>query len=772
MTLHRTVLAVLIGLLLGNLAEAEVVPAPATTDPIQQAIEKGVAYLYATQKDGSWEVAPKRVGTDHAWRTFQGDVWGGNTAMAVYALLSAGEKPTDPRLAKAIEFLKRSDQVGVYNLGVRCVVWSKLPQTQEIKQLLKRDSGMLMNGMKTSGPALGFYYYLPNGGKNEYDLSVSQFAVLGMWAAADAGVEIPDRYWEIVDTAWRKNQLPDGGWAYCRTKPGSASNPSATMTLAGVATLFIAQDHLRSGAAGCKGRQPDTNIDRGIAVIEKNMQTILNGKVEVWPHQYYGIFGLERVGVASGYKYFGSIDWFAQLSSTLIKSQSPDGRWNSGIYDAVNTSFAIISLARGRAPVVMNKLNYDNNAAAGDSKADRASRWDQRPHDVANAVKYVSKQLERDLNWQIVKLDAPADDLHDAPILYISGSEALHFTDAEEAKLKTFVEQGGLILGHPDCADPDFTKSFKSLGMKLFKDAGEFRKLEQEHPIYTRQQFPWKSWKNKPDLQGLSNGVRELMLIIPTGDPGKSWQLADFKTKEEQFQLVSDIFLYATEGKDLRNKGATHIVHPNPTVTTTKTFKIARINAGDNPDPEPGGWRRLSAVMHNDSGIDLETPLIKLEPNALDGFKLAHLTGTRKIKLNDDQQKVIKSFIDAGGTLVIDAASGNTEFSAAIDEQMQQIFGEDAKQLGNSIDPNHALYNATGKPMGNIQFRSFAGSVLPRGLKTPLLRGITIKDRLAVIVSHEDLSGGMVGQQVDGIVGYTPDSATAIMKNIVLFANR
>ena len=43
-------------------------------------------------------------------------------------------------------------------------------------------------------------------------------------------------------------------------------------------------------------------------------------------------------------------------------------------------------------------------------------------------------------------------------------------------------------------------------------------------------------------------------------------------------------------------------------------------------------------------------------------------------------------------------------------------------------------------------------------------------DRVAVFFSREDLSAGLVGNDVDGILGYTPDTATAIMRNVLLYA--
>ena len=56
----------------------------------------------------------------------QGNTWGGFTALSTYSLLAAGEKKSDPRIVKALDFLKRADIVGIYALGVRSEVWLSL----------------------------------------------------------------------------------------------------------------------------------------------------------------------------------------------------------------------------------------------------------------------------------------------------------------------------------------------------------------------------------------------------------------------------------------------------------------------------------------------------------------------------------------------------------------------------------------------------------------------------------------------------------------------
>jgi hypothetical protein len=53
-------------------------------------------------------------------------------------------------------------------------------------------------------------------------------------------------------------------------------------------------------------------------------------------------------------------------------------------------------------------------------------------------------------------------------------------------------------------------------------------------------------------------------------------------------------------------------------------------------------------------------------------------------------------------------------------------------------------------------------------LKVPPLPPCSSCD--AILYSPEDLSTGLVGQEIDGIVGYTPEAATALVRQILLRA--
>ena len=123
-----------------------------------------------------------------------------------------------------------------------------------------------------------------------------------------------------------------------------------------------------------------------------------------------------------------------------------------------------------------------------------------------------------------------------------------------------------MILGNADCGSVAFSQSFHRLGTRLFPKY-EFRKLAPYHPIYD-EQYQAKKWKNHPVVEGMTNGIRELMILIPQADPGHAWQTESTKTKEELFQLAGNIFLYATGKENLEHKGDTYIVHSRGSVAS------------------------------------------------------------------------------------------------------------------------------------------------------------------------------------------------------------
>jgi len=753
----------------------------ATPEQVEAAIVKAKNYLYAAQKNGTWDVVPRPAAKGAAAaqagpiddNAHVGGQWGGLTAVSTYALLAAGEKHNDPRLQPAIAFLKEAELTGTYAIAMRANVWPLLPETPETRKLAKRDADFLLRMVKTQGPAAGMYDYTATGAGGDYSHSRAQYAVLGVWAAARLGAEVPRAYWELVERGWLAHQDKSGGWTY--KAPGETAFPiTAGMTAAGVATLFITNDFLHAqAAAGCSGNAKTPALDAGVKWLADNFDKVGVNLKNERDFPMATLYTVERVGVTGGLKYFGANDWYKKGSDWIVRVQAPSGGFATdghALFTGIpNTCFALLFLARGRAPVAMNKLEYTLEAPAtgagsrGPAAKPLPANWNQRPRDCANFTQWMSKQGERHLNWQVVNLLVPAEELHDSRILYVAGNQPLNFTDAEEAKLKQFVEEGGILFANADCASRPFADSVRKLGTRLFP-AYEFRELPADHVLF-KQWFDAARWRQKPSVLGLSNGVRELIILLPAADPARLWQTAAVGGNEEAFQFAANLFLYSVDKQSLLQKGETFIVKRDPAAKApAASLRVARLQYPGNWDPEPAGWRRLANVLHNRGQLALATDPVKLGDGKLDAtvYKLAHMTGTTKFPLTDAQQAELTQFVAAGGTLIVDAAGGSGEFATSAEGLLVAAFGS-APQV---LSPDHpALGPASAQPLA-IAYRAHARKVL--GPSTaPRLRGIDVGGRTAVFYSAEDLSAGLVGMPIDGIVGYEPPTATDLMSRLL-----
>jgi hypothetical protein len=67
-----------------------------------------------------------------------------------------------------------------------------------------------------------------------------------------------------------------------------------------------------------------------------------------------------------------------------------------------------------------------------------------------------------------------------------------------------------------------------------------------------------------------------------------------------------------------------------------------------------------------------------------------------------------------------------------------------------------------------VTYRPYAQRVLLGAARSGRLVGWEVEGRVGVVFSREDLSTGMVGQSVDGVLGYSPGTATDLMTAIVL----
>ena len=670
--------------------------------------------------------------------------FGGKTALCVYALLAADVDDRDETLQRAVGWLRKQKFTGTYAVAMRACAMAALYRINGDKTLaapLKADVQWLIEAADKEGG----YTYTSSGGKarQTYDNSNSQVAVLGIWAGAGAlDMEVPTTFWQRVERHWVNQQQADGGWGYL-VPPGTVRTRSyGSMTAAGLATLYICFDNLHREEflrASMGGEYKP--IAAAHAWLADHFTADGNPAHGVeW--YFYWLYSLERVGEASGEKYIGGHDWFGKTLGELLSQQDGTGAFG-GADPTCDTSLALIFLARGRHPMLLHKLNY-------------AGKWNSRPRDAANFVDWWSHTFERPVRWQAVRLDAASADLHESPILYISGAGPIEMNDAQVDALRRFVNEGGTIVSEAAGNNADFTIDIKKLYARLFPQYPPAR-LPDTHPIYSIGFRP----TGEAALTGVSNGAR--LLAVHANELSLGLQMGPSATYRPSFEQLANICLYVTDNGTLRSRTSEHwpaAVKFEPRATV----RVVRLRHEGNCDPEPLAWQRLAILMGNKQQVRLDvTGPMDIAGLDFAKYPIAAMTGTGDFKIKMAEAAVLKKFFAAGGTLIVDAAGGGKDFADAVERELFPL-------VPNGISGDVALGHAVYEGVKIAYRREFAAAMSPTGRTQGRLRGVQDGKRLAIIFSPDDLTAGLVGYPCYGLRGYSPDCATALMTSILLNA--
>ena len=716
------------------------VPARAADDltdqQVREAIRQGVQALYNMQEPwGHWDSQndPRKGGG----KVSNDDKnWGGHTALACYGLLTAGEEwQQNPKLQKPLEFLAKAEIDGTYAVGLRAHVWPKLPD--KFLPELQEDAYLLVEGLNSKG---AYRYVL---GDEQVDNSCTQYGVLGSWECAKRGVPIPRSHWERIEkyVLGNDNQNADGGWAY---QPNKGAKSNLTMTSAGLAMLYITLDYLHSDEfvrPGVTPRHPVyQKINDGLAAFEKLFQVSTTG---------YTAVGIERVGLASGRKFFDGKDWYREIAAGYVKKMDNNGV-SGGRGADVETAFALVFLSRGRVPVFANKLEIPG------------FDWDNRPRDLANVTAWAANEFEIPMNWQIVGIDNPAESWLDAPILYLASHQPLQLTDDQLARIKRYIDLGALLVVNVDGGERRFAESVRETFERLYPY--KFAQVSADDDIYD---IVYQI--NDQNVQSLNNGVRHLVVMLGK-DAGAAWQTQSTRDPSPWY-LMANLFQYAIEKSQPRARLEVH--HEEKQRNAGRTVHVGRARYDGNWNPEPLAWERVDTFASNQGKTGIETHEVDLANLAGQDVSLVHVAGTDAVKFTPDEVEAIRRFVnDDGGVILFESVGGKPAFNTSVLAMVREAF-PGADMLPRRLSATDALISgaAGGYDLGKVGYRLFYKQRMGADTR-PMLQAIFIDGKPRVLISAEDLSVGALGQPVWGVFGYDSDSALKMLTNIALFAAR
>ena len=732
---------------------------------VERAIRDGVDYLRAKQlRDGSW---PGQLGT---------------TQLVTLALLTAGEPADSPHVARALAYLRGTSPIelnNTYAISLQVMAFAAADPAAfraSIAQGVDWLERSQMQGVATGvvvrdgrirgigGVGTGTWTYNARGGGGSGDNSNSQYALLGLHAGSEAGIRVKPEVLAAARRHWLSVQNRDGGWGY----NDRGSNVTGSMTCAGLSSLLITglkryqnQEALVGDAIhDCGIGGDDPSIRRGLDWLASHFRVTENpGSGRQW--HYYYLYGLERVGRLSGQRFFGGHDWYREGAEVLIREQDRfSGGWQGG-GDAgpiIGTSFALLFLGKGRAPVVVNKLRHGPG-----------NDWENDPDDVRNLVNLVSRDWGHLLTWQVVDPEAATvEDMLQAPIAYLNGHEAPILGPDARQVLRDFLDQGGVLFAESCCGRPEFDRGFRALMEGIFPEPeARLRPLPPEHPVW-RSRFPLS-----PDvhpLWGIDRGCRTVVIYSP-GDLSCYWNQMEAHPGSPSVikaqRVGQNVVDYATGREVLGKLDARTVVRLRPESPRRGALHIAKLKHGGDWNVAPLAVPNLTSALRNGLGLDVvidHRAIVPRDPNLVH-YPLLYIHGRAGLSFGPDDLIAIRRHLDpGGGTIFADAACGSPDFDAAFRRFVAELLPDRPLVPIPPDDP--LLGREVGYDLSEVRYTKGAGGARAR----PQLEGVQIDGHWAIIYSKFDIGCSLESQAGIDCPGYVHEDALKIAANIVLYA--
>ncbi len=781
----------LVMLLIGQAARGEEV----SPEQVREAITRGGQYLL------------KQQGPDGGWTDYMGQPTG-VAALATLALLNSGETAKNPKVAKALDFLEGSALPrATYAASLQVMAFCQAdpvhykPKINELALWL--EATQIKDG-KNKG---GWHY----GTRGEGDNSNTQFAMLALHEAERAGVKVKEQTWKLAEQYWLNNefrQKEQGSWGYY------GNSGSGSMTCAAISSLIIARDHIGTGDAAvldgriqcCGSGSDDEAIAKGLRWLgRKDIFSVVQNPGSGGWGLYY-LYGLERVGRMTGQRFFGEgdnrHDWYREGAEHLVGIHDKfSGYWKGtgpGENDpVVCTSLALLFLSKGRRPVVISKLQYQ----------DDSRDWDLHRRAVQNLTNRLEKPFKRELSWQTIdiarrevvaapgsKPAATVAELLESPILFISGSQSLTLDKGQVDLLREYVNQGGFIFAEAcegdGCGRGTFDQDFRALMVKMFPD-GELRRLPPDHAVWYAEKTVNPKHLPADDqfwLWGLDACCRTSVVYCPRSLSCR-WELSHPYRESPYPQKVKDeieacvrigenVVAYATN-RQLKEK----LEKPQITlqkkdeITGRGTLVIPKLNHGGGADDATNALSNLLGVFEKQLEMKVDysrrPPISATDPKLLD-YPVVFMHGRRAFTWSAGERKALKTYLDRGGFLFADCICASKEFEDSLRAEMKAIY-PDGQFI--RIPTTHPLlstefhgFDVTTVTLRDPQLREEGDALTAKLVKTaPLLESLDLGGRTAVILSPYDISCALEKGASLECKGYIPQDAARIGANVILY---
>ena len=771
-----------------------------TASQVLSSVDRARRFLIKSQDtDGSWK--PESIDFVGAGSVV------GVSSLALLALLNAGMTASDSEIARGLDWLRKQEPRYTYDISLMIQALTTANDRKRDAARVHHLVRMLEEMQIQKGNNVGSWSYSRNFALG--DRSNAQFAVLGLRDAQEINVPVAIEVWRKARNHWLTSQNSDGGWGYSPYSGYLGGNSYGSMTVAGIAALVVTAKMLTAEEGGlnpdgtpvcCVEPKVDKPVNDACQWLADRFQVTNNpGGDGSWVLYY--LYGLERAGRFSGRRFFVNSrgerhDWYREGAKYLVSHQRISGAWHGvgpGEGDPIiATSFALIFLSKGLAPVLINKLQYGPRDATG--KEVVGNDWNWHPHDVGNLTHLITNipKWPRLLNWQTVSISqATVSDLMQAPILFISGSEAPQLPPQDIALLKEYIVQGGFIFVVNNCRSAAFDEGIRDLIRQMYPASeAALKKLTGDHLVFRSEFNLIEKDTGEPlaELWGLDVGCRTSIMYSPHDvsclwdkwisfeKPGRPKELVSMV--EGAMHLGVNVVAYVT-GREILNK----LQQQEQAVVSAGTDKIERdllqipkIHYVGDWDPAPQALRSLLFAVNKTSGVAVSVKQRDLTLSDLNLFRypIVYMHGRQDFSLGKDEQEKLRKYITQGGVLFSDACCGLAPYDRGFRRLMEQCFPDNRLKR---IPRNHEIFTAkVGYDLKTVRRREGdvddANGIRSSAVREvePFLEGIEVNGRFVVIYSKFDVSCALQRQASVACIGHVHEDAIKIGVNVIRYA--
>ena len=804
----------------------------AADDPLVQKVRgsmnKAIDYLKTQQKNQggntwNWE--------NDALTMF---LPGGTTNLVMLSLLTAGVSKDDPVIVRTMPYVRQQENRHTYVVGLHTMVLAEYGDTKDLNRIQTNvdwliDAATARGGKLGKGGKLEGWTYVMSS-SNPPDNSNVQYALLGLMAGRQAGAKIDPIVWKEIQRYYVENQCkpmagPGGkdiaGWNY--TAGEKNGKGTLTMTAAGVSGLLIASleendnfqefDESTAIAKKCGFYPDDDAVAKGLRWLSKEFR-FTNP-----PHTFYNVYVMERVGRLSGQRFIGDHDWYREgcevltgaVADTSGLAQKPGGEYRiigSALdnYPVVSTSFALLFLAKGRTPILISKMAWDS----ANDRVGQGTGWNRKHHDTRHLVEYSSRELfkKMPLAWQVfdsrqadlstdAKINEEVSNLLQSPVLYMTGHEAPKLTPAQKKVLKRYVDEGGFILAEACCGSEEFAQGFKALmeDREMFGLESPLAPLSPNHPIWSSHTLvpsePYQGAKvpEARRIQAIERGCKTVVVLIPQPMAGY-WEDGRYSPKPGEivgeasrgklsYRLAGNIIAYATgfePPKPRLDKPKVRDPKDDQAVAGARYLvELAQVrHDGGDWQPAKNALRALALNARDKYLLDVSLAKqdVPMTQKRLWQYKFVYMHGKAAFTTDETEIENMKAHLEVGGTLLADACCGSEKFDASFREFMKKAFPNQKLQV---IPENDFLYGSelNGETIASVRCRTEKADGSPESTfrdTKPLLEGIKIDGRWAVIYSKYDIGCALEKNKSSACKGYDPDSAMKLATAALLYS--